>query len=64
MMSRAQALLALGMDGDPFVCIDNVTRPLGSAPLDGDQPHLQDRILAQDHKEVPMHAIFSPQETT
>ena len=27
-------LLALGMDGDPLVCIDNVTRPLGSGPLD------------------------------
>jgi hypothetical protein len=54
-------LLALGMDGDPLVCIDNVTRPLGSAPLDLalTSPTFKDRILGtQTTKEVPMHAMF------
>ena len=54
-------LLALGMDGDPLVCIDNVTRPLGSAPLDLalTSSTFKDRILGtQTSKEVPMQAIF------
>ena len=54
-------LLALGMDGDPIVTIDNVTRPLGSAPLDLalTSSTFKDRILGtQTTKEVPMHTIF------
>ncbi len=54
-------LLALGMEGDPMVCIDNVTRPLGSASLDLalTAATFKDRILGtQTAMEVPMHAIF------
>ena len=54
-------LLALGMDGDPLVCIDNVTRPLGSGPLDLalTSSTFKDRILGtQTTREVPMYAIF------
>jgi hypothetical protein len=54
-------LLALGMDGDPLVCIDNVTRPLGSGPLDLalTSSTFKDRILGtQTSKEVPMHVVF------
>jgi hypothetical protein len=54
-------LLTLGMDGDPLVCIDNVTRPLGSGPLDLalTSSTFKDRILGtQTSKEVPMHVVF------
>ena len=54
-------LLALGMDGDPLVCIDNVTRPLGSAPLDLalTSTTFKDRVLGtQTSKEVPLYALF------
>jgi hypothetical protein len=54
-------LLALGLDGDPLICLDNINRPLGSGPLDLalTSSTFKDRLLGtQTALEVPMHAIF------
>ncbi len=54
-------LLALALDGDPLVCIDNVTAPLGSSPLALalTASSIKDRLLgATQTKEAPMSAVF------
>src|SRR5262249_47719317 len=54
-------LLTLGMDGDACIHIDNVTQPLGSAPLDSALTSrvYKDRVLgAHKSEEVPMNAVF------
>jgi hypothetical protein len=53
--------LALALDGDALVCIDNVTTPLGSAPLAVALTAnvIRDRILgATETKSAPMRAVF------
>jgi hypothetical protein len=54
-------ILTLALDGDPLVLIDNVTRPLGSAPLDAalTAQTFKDRILGKTQsREAPMNAVF------
>jgi hypothetical protein len=54
-------LLTLAMDGDPVVLIDNVDKPLGSAPLAAalTADSFKDRILGKhESKEAPMAAVF------
>jgi putative DNA primase/helicase len=54
-------LLALALDGDPLICIDNVTAPLGSGvlalALTGTS--FKDRLLGVNQtKEAPLSALF------
>jgi hypothetical protein len=54
-------LLALALDGDPLVCLDNVTAPLGSGvlalALTGSS--FKDRLLGVNQtKEAPLSAVF------
>jgi hypothetical protein len=54
-------LLTVAMAGDPLIHIDNVTHPLGSAPLDMvlTAETITDRILGQHaQREAPLHAVF------
>ena len=54
-------VLTLALDGDPLVLIDNVTQPLGSAPLDAalTAQTFKDRILGKTQsREAPMNAVF------
>jgi hypothetical protein len=54
-------LLTIALAGDPVLHIDNVTAPLGSAPLDLalTASTFSDRILGQQvSREAPMHAVF------
>jgi hypothetical protein len=54
-------LLTIALAGDAAIHIDNVTAPLGSAPLDLalTAPTFSDRILGtQQSREAPMHAVF------
>jgi putative DNA primase/helicase len=54
-------LLSLALDGDPLVCIDNVTAPLGSAALALalTAPSIKDHILGKTQTlEAPMSAVF------
>jgi hypothetical protein len=54
-------LLTIALAGDPLVHIDNVTRALGSGPLDLalTAPTFADRILGkQVSREAPMHVVF------
>jgi hypothetical protein len=54
-------LLALALDGDPLVCIDNVTAPLGSAALAMalTATSIKDRILGKTQTlEAPLAAVF------
>jgi hypothetical protein len=54
-------LLTVAMAGDPLIHIDNVTHPLGSAPLDMvlTAETITDRILGQHaQREAPLYAVF------
>jgi hypothetical protein len=54
-------LLSLALDGDPLVCIDNITAPLGSGALALalTASSIKDRILGSNQtKEAPMSAVF------
>jgi hypothetical protein len=54
-------LLVMAMDGDRVMCIDNVTRPLGSAPLDRaiTEPYVKGRVLgASKSAELELQAVF------
>lgn len=54
-------LLTLALAGDSTIHIDNVTRPLGSAPLDLalTAQTFSDRLLGkQVSREAPLHAVF------
>jgi hypothetical protein len=54
-------LLSLALDGDPLVCIDNVTAPLGSGALAGalTASSIKDRLLgANQTKEAPLSTVF------
>jgi 5S rRNA maturation endonuclease (ribonuclease M5) len=54
-------LLSLALDGDPLVCIDNITAPLGSGALALalTASSIKDRILGTNQtKEAPFAAVF------
>ena len=54
-------LLALALDGDPLICIDNITAPLGSGALAMalTSRSIKDRVLGSTQtKEAPMSAVF------
>lgn len=54
-------ILALALDGDPLVCIDNITAPLGSDPLATALTGqiIQDRLLGTNQtKKAPWSAVF------
>jgi hypothetical protein len=54
-------LLSLALDGDPLVCIDNVTAPLGSGALASalTGTSFKDRLLGVNQtKEAPLSAVF------
>jgi hypothetical protein len=54
-------LLTIAMAGDALIHIDNVTHPLGSAPLDLalTAPTVADRLLGRQQRcEAPMQAVF------
>lgn len=54
-------LLSLALDGDPLVCIDNITAPLGSGALAMalTASSIKDRLLGVNQtKEAPLSAVF------
>src|SRR6266851_874507 len=54
-------LLSLALDGDPLVCIDNITTPLGSGALAMalTARSIKDRLLGVNQtKEAPLSAVF------